>query len=986
MRLQPAIFFLGILLYELAAGRHPFEADSNLGVLNAILSEKPLPPSRLRPEISRESEDLILRMLERDSRLRPSAGEVYRGLAQLAGQVVLPRTEAPARGPVRRLTVGRKKELAELGAAFQSASEGRGLVLCVAGEAGIGKSTLIEDFSIQLRDQSGACYVAKGRCSERLAGSEAYLPLLEALESLIRSGGDPVTRLLKLVAPTWYVQIVPLSAHDSSDSLVLADVKAASQARLKRELLAFFEEVSRLQPLVLFFDNMHWADVSTVDLIAYAGSRIAAMRVLIVATYRPSDLRLAKHPFLQVRQELQAHGACRELALNFLSSGDVEQYLGLHFPEHSFPADLAISIHGTTEGNALFMVDLVRYLRDREVIAQVDGRWTLARPLPKIKGEMPESVRSMIEREIDQLDEPARRLAAAAAVQGHEFDSAILAKALAIDPAEVEERLEALERLHGLVRLIGEREFPDSTLTLRYSFVHVLYQNALQASLATTRKARLSGAVAHALMEFYAARSAEVASELALLFHDARDFARSSDHFLQAARNAARVYAYPEAVALSQRAGADAERLKGSERHTRVLAAALEMGPLYQDMSRYDDAIAAFDLAERAAGESADRDVQIKAICSKAAVLFFYKKLVAEAQKEGERAFELARLVGSDTAMAASGFILACTRWCAGQIAEAETLFDRAIPVLRRSGPPLLTIAAVSFRGSIHAMLSQYDDAERALDWADSRAQELGGACDDRLRALFHKGRVLGNRGRISDALDVLREATSLAERVGNRRWPPRLGNTQAWLLGEAQDLEAALRLDTEAAQMAREFGDVEGECNSHINAARDHLALGEPTRALEHLRQGEQLHSTDFWFRWVYQPRLQAELASYWITQGDLKQAGQHAALSLEGKNPKRRVWAHKLQGDIAVLEEQLENAAREYDAALRLIEQFPCPMIEWKILKAAAELAGRRRDASVRDALRARAQAVVRSLADSIREDNPRNTLLSSKDVREL
>jgi tetratricopeptide (TPR) repeat protein len=215
---------------------------------------------------------------------------------------------------------------------------------------------------------------------------------------------------------------------------------------------------------------------------------------------------------------------------------------------------------------------------------------------------------------------------------------------------------------------------------------------------------------------------------------------------------------------------------------------------------------------------------------------------------------------------------------------------------------------------------------------------------------------------------------------------PARLLNTQAWLLWEAQDLETALRLDREAAQMAREFGDVESECNSHINAARDHLSLGEPARALEHLRLGQQLQSTDFWFRWVYHPRLQGELASYWITQGDLKQAALHAAVSLEGKNPKRRAWAHKLQGDIAVLEERVEDARQEFDAALRMLEQVHCPIIQWRILKAAAELADRRRDISVHDALRARARAVVWSLAMSIREKRLRKAFLSSKAVREL
>jgi tetratricopeptide (TPR) repeat protein len=631
------------------------------------------------------------------------------------------------------------------------------------------------------------------------------------------------------------------------------------------------------------------------------------------------------------------------------------------------------------------MADLVRYLRDCGVIARVDGRWTLAQSLPEIKREVPESTRSMIQRKIGQLDEAARRLAAAAAVQGLEFDSAVVAQALGIDPAEVEERLEALDRLYGLVGRTGQRELANGTLTQCYSFVHVLYQDALQSLLAPTRKSLLSGAIARALQEFYGDRSSQVASELALLYHDGREFGRASDHFLQAARNAARVYAYPEAVALIRRAVDDAERLAGPERYARVLAAALEMGPLYQDMTRFDDAIDAFDLAARAAGDLADCDAQVNAICSKASVLFFCKKLAADAEKEGEHALELARLAGSDTALASSEFILACAKWCYGKIAEADTLFDRAIPLLLRSGPPLLTLTAVSFRGSIHAMLSQYDEAERALNWADSRAQEMG-CCYDRLRALFHKVRVLGNRGRISDALDLREEATRLAERVGNLRWQPRLRNTVGWLLGEAQDIEAALRLDEESAGIAKEFGDVEGECNAHINAARDYLALDEPARAWEHLARAEQLKGTDFWFLWVYQPRLEGELASYWILQGDLKQAGLHAAASLEGKNPKRRVWAHKLRGDMAVLEDRIEDAGQEYGAALRLIERFPCPTFEWQILKAAAELACLRRDASSRDVLRARARAVVRSLAVSIRDRGLRKTFLGSKAIREL
>ena len=146
------------------------------------------------------------------------------------------------------------------------------------------------------------------------------------------------------------------------------------------------------------------------------------------------------------------------------------------------------------------MVDLLRHLRDRQVLAQEQGRWVLAQSLPDLQQELPESVRSMIQRKIDQLSEEDRRLLVAASVQGYEFDAAVVAKALALDAAEVEEQLEGLERVHAFVRLCGSRSSPIGHLTLRYRFVHVLYQNALYASLRPTRKASLSAAVAQALL------------------------------------------------------------------------------------------------------------------------------------------------------------------------------------------------------------------------------------------------------------------------------------------------------------------------------------------------------------------------------------------------------------------------------------------------------------------------------------------------------
>jgi predicted ATPase len=547
------VFSLGIVLYELATGQHPFPADSQVGILHAILTQPPLRPALLNPDIPAPLEALIQRMLEKDARLRPTAAEVDAALAELSGKGA-GLLVGPAIPPIQRHTVGRKKELAALRDGFASAVAGRGLFLCVAGEPGIGKTTLVEDFLADLAAAGRACTLARGRCSERLAGTEAYLPFLEALESLLRGDdGEVMARLMKTVAPTWYAQVVPLAAEDSSFARVLEQAKAASQERLKRELSALLQEVSRLRPLLLFLDDLHWADASTVDLLAYIGSKCAALRLLLVLTYRPTDLLLSKHPFIAVKQDLQARGVCREVALELLSRQDIERYLALEFPEHRIPEEFAALIHAKTEGNPLFMVDLLRHLRDRQVLAQEQGRWVLAQSLPDLQRELPESVRSMIERKIDQLGDADRRLLVAASVQGYEFDAAVVAKALALDAAEVEEQLEGLERVHAFVRLVREHEFPDRTLTLRYRFVHVLYQNALFASLRPTRRASLSAAVAQALLGYYGEKSTAVAAELALLLEAARDFARAADYFLLAAQNAVRIFANQEAVALARR-------------------------------------------------------------------------------------------------------------------------------------------------------------------------------------------------------------------------------------------------------------------------------------------------------------------------------------------------------------------------------------------------------------------------------------------------
>lgn len=547
------VFSLGVTLFELATGAHPFPASSDVAAVSAILTAPTPSASRSNPALPQAFDALISSMLEKDPRRRPTAGDVEAALSAMGRDASSTPTALDGR-VVERHTVGRNRERAALHDAWERARAGRGILVNVSGEPGIGKTTIVEELLAELSLAPRPPRVARGRCSERLAGSDAYLPLLEALDDLLHSpNGTIIASTMKRLAPTWYLQVAPNEVADSSEGRLLVNVQASSQERMKRELGSFLEEVCHLTPLVLFFDDLHWSDLSTIDMLAYLAARLGSMRLMILSTVRPAELVLNKHPFAQLKLDLQARGLCREIVLDFLTLEDVTEYVGREFPGHAFPSAFSAMIHDKTEGSPLFMAGLLQYLRTQGTVTNVDGTWRLAAPLSGIVASLPETIRGMIQRKVEQLSSADRQLLAAASVQGHQFDTAIVAKLVGIEPADIEERLESLEHVFGFVRRSEEHALPNGTFSVRYRFVHVLYQNALFAALTPSRRASLSAGTAEALLSAYGSASVQIAVDLAELFETARDYARAVDHLTIGADAAVRVFANQEAVVLSRR-------------------------------------------------------------------------------------------------------------------------------------------------------------------------------------------------------------------------------------------------------------------------------------------------------------------------------------------------------------------------------------------------------------------------------------------------
>ncbi len=275
------------------------------------------------------------------------------------------------------------------------------------------------------------------------------------------------------------------------------------------------------------------------------------------------------------------------------------------------------------------------------------------------------------------------------------------------------------------------------------------------------------------------------------------------------------------------------------------------------------------------------------------------------------------------------------------------------------------------------------------LDWTMQTARDFG-MRGRVLTNLFFRTISLGHQGRLGEALETMREARRMAELNGERFVLARIPNTVGWLHREFLDLERALEFDLEGIRLSQQVVDNEAQINSRINAGQIYLLMGEHERAFEHLQGAESLLERFNWFTWVFRTRLEAEFGSYWIARGDLRSADTHLsnslAISTRSLCRKHTAWALKLKADIATLEDRVDDARRDYEGALGVLAQHPCPPIEWQIRKAYAELNRRMGESGAGDDQVRHARAVVNSVADSVPDEKLRQVLLTSKPVRDF
>lgn len=492
------------------------------------------------------------------SRLEPEDKEAAHALEALSaaarrGAAAPPGPPPAPAAPDPIPLAGRRDELSRLEGWLDDALAGRRTIAFVTGEAGIGKTTLVDAF-LARASRVPALLVGRGQCIDMRGPGEPFMPVLEALGSLARASPAFRDHLLR-AAPTWAAQF-PGHAVEA-----LLPREGPTKERMLREVLDLLDVACADSPIVLVIEDLHWSDDATLGLLDALARHRTPARLLALVTCRDGGQGddTGAH---DLTRSLAFRELCRILPLEPLDARAVRDCLEmLVAPPQPGLAELLARRGG---GNPLFMRGLLDWWRDNGLL-RTDGGELRAPDADSLEKGVPDSLAFLIGRQIDALAPDQRAALEAGSVSGPEFTAAAVASALDASEDGVEDLLHELTRAGTFLNEERELEWPDGTATMAFRFRHQLYRDCIHERLSPAARRRLHRRVGIRL-EAAQGESEALAAQLAVHFTEGRDHPRAVRWLEAAARQAIRRSAHQEAIALLDKALALVPRLAAADR------------------------------------------------------------------------------------------------------------------------------------------------------------------------------------------------------------------------------------------------------------------------------------------------------------------------------------------------------------------------------------------------------------------------------------
>lgn len=911
----------------------------------------------------------VARRVERECTLRPRALQLGpltqdRVDAWVAGSTAPPRAEAAADESPPTPFVGRDPEIALLLDAYEQAAAGHGQVVFIAGDAGIGKSRLINEFRHLVRDKSHRW--VEGRCAS-YGTTTPFLPINDGLRRYLSINDDDseavanekIAALVDTIGPdlAWTIpylrQVLSLEVGDES---VRGLDSASRRSEMFRALSTMMLRAAELEPRIIVVEDLHWIDPTSEEYLAFIGDLIPAARVLIVLSHRPGY----SHPF----GDRSYH---RRISLLPLSGNDMATVTRSILGAEDVPESLRALIARKAEGNPFFVEELTRSLLEEGSLRRENDRIVLARDEAKIT--VPDTIQAVLLARIDRLAEESKQAIQVASVIGREFALRLLAR---ITEAGDSVRTQ-VDELRGLELIYEKALHPE----LAYMFKHALTHDVAYASVLEDRRKALHRTIGLAIEELYADRLAEHYETLAHHFSRGDDLPRAFFYHQRSAEKADETYANRAVVEHARRALAIAARLGDAIPAEALSRLHEQMGAACFCLSEYAASGEAYDQAVARSTDAERRSLLLAA----AGLSYFWAHRYEPAKARAGALLELAQREHVASADAQAQTIIGVYDGVIeGDLDSCERHITQAWAITEKHPDEVVE----AFIGQHAVFLAEWTGAyQQATDIAE-RTIPLGRKRKLPLAIVFPTWFLAKARcctGDYAGALSLLQEAYEFCDRIGDRAWRSRLLNTLGWCYAEIGDDERARTYNERAATVARDLGDPEILSNANINLAANHLALGRGDEALRHLEPIEATLSRpgDTWMRWRYSLHARQVRGSFQLERRQPDKALATATEQLDGarahRAPKIEARALIQQASALLALERRDEAAPALRAALEIADRIGYRRGGWEARFLLAETLHRAGDDAAAKAERARGWEIVEVCGRSLDEETRRH-----------
>jgi len=879
--------------------------------------------------------------------------------------------------PAEPTLIGRDQEIRQLTQHLDSALDGKGTAVFICGEAGIGKTRLVNEF-LNLARKTGT-KVLKGWCLSEAA--VPYFPFTEAFNTYMSTTGDEKTKatMTKELGITGWLR-GPEFARESKTRELLSTPQI-ERDRTFDAVARVFLHLSAEEPIILFLDDLQWADHLSLALLHYLSRKCRNSRLLIIGTYRLEEIIPTKeeglHPLQETIYSMSREDLLIRIELNRLKRDDFPELLKSVF-RSSIEEEFVEKLYEETEGNPFFTLETLKMLVDEGFLSEKEGKWILTAPTEKIG--IPSKIHEVIIRRIARLRRGERKLLDLAAVCGYSFSPDTLSRILALDIADVLQTLVEIQQRHRLIRSV------DSIFEFTHHNIReVMYVN-LPGELRRVYHLKTASCLEQVLAEKI---SDGYLTDIALHYVEGGAPEKAFEYLVKLGEKAVSIYANVQAIEFLSKALETTQKDVNLAKKENLAKIYKLRGIAWLLQDEKTKAISDFNLMLQNATNISDESIIAEAHYWLGSAYQPYFGEMDEAMRHLTTAVEMARKTSNKPLEGRSlGKIGGALMWGAtlDTMDEGRMRLEESSRICKEIGDKVTESLNLSSLGRYYNWKGEFDRAKQNLNKALSFAEEVGGI-PIIIKRLFALSIILAGNGEYNDAISTGQRGLQLARDSGLWSEVCMVLNTLGWIYHDLSSIELALKYNNEAIEVARAhqkslaWG---GVPSALMNLGNDYLYKNDYENAEKYFKEASSLVHQHPGAWWRSETHILLGRGEISLAKDDYAQALKFAEdlLALAEKAGAKKYIAKslKLKAEVLAKIGKIEEAMELMENALKLARQVGNPPLLWQTRHSLGLLLEKYRKPQEANEHYAEAMVLIEATASKLNDPSLKNALLTA------